>query len=125
MQLIAASVSGFRYCGSSVVASPLWLSSTEPYAKNAGHPLGQPLAFASGVGWVFVCSTVTKAFVAVDPVKEGKSAALLMLSCVWPSGASVMVALLPICVLFAPLKSLTTSVVVENCDAFTKPRLLR
>ena len=72
MQLIATVVRPFRYCGSSVVASPLTLSSTEPYAKNAGQPLLQPFAAASPVGILFVCSTVTYAFVADGPVKLEK-----------------------------------------------------
>src|SRR5438128_2306610 len=123
MQLIAAVVSACVYCGSRVVASPLWLSRTDPYAKKAGQPFGQPLAAASPVGVVFVCSTVTYALVAVAPVKAGNIDARFV--CTWPSGESGCENVLPICAPFVPLKSFTSSVVLEYCDAFTMPMLPR
>src|SRR5258707_13437643 len=62
MQVMALFVSGIEYCASSVVASCVVLSSCEPYEKNAGQPVGQPLASASlGPPTTFCvppCSTV-------------------------------------------------------------------
>src|SRR5216684_607567 len=62
MQVMALFVSGSEYCDSSVVASCVTLSSCEPYAKNAGQPVGQPLASASlgppTTFCVLPCSTV-------------------------------------------------------------------
>src|SRR5713101_2149073 len=123
MQLMAAVVSACRYCGSSVVASPLWLSSTEPYAKKAGQPFAQPAAAASDVGTVLPCSTVRYAFVAVGPVNAGNIAPRFC--CVCPRGLSGTVAVLPICAPVKPLKSLTDNVVDENCEALTRRMLPR
>src|ERR1043165_3321196 len=112
-----------RYCGLSVVGSPLALSSPDAYAKKDGQPRGQPLAAASPVGCVFVCSTVTYAFVAVAPVKAENIAP--MPGCTWPRGPSVCWNVEPICVLVLPSNSFTTSVVVENCEALTSPMFVR
>src|ERR1051325_10284823 len=125
MQLIAASLSGRVYCDSSVVASDVTLSSTEPYAKNAGQPLPQPCASAWRVGVVAPASCVTSshAFVAVEPVKLGNIAPMFF--CAMPSGPSGTKTSLPIWLPVLPSNSCTRSVVVENCDAFTKPTLPR
>src|SRR5581483_5104415 len=123
MQLRALVVSGWKYCGSSVVASPERLSRIEPYAKNAGQPFGQPFAAASLVGCVFSCVTTTYAFVAFAPVKLGNIAP--MFGCACPRGCSGWVKSLPICVFVLPSNSFTRSVVDESCDAFTRPMLLR
>src|SRR5712692_9942063 len=123
MQSRPRSLSGTRYCGSRVVASPLKLSSTDPYAKKAGQPFGQPFADASPVGILLVCSTVTYAFVANGPVNCENMVAIA--GWTWPRGESVCWKVLPICDPVRPSKSLTKSVVVENCDAFTRPMLPR
>src|ERR1041385_7243109 len=125
MQLIAEFVSGLRYWASSVMASPVALSSSEPQAKNAGQPFEQPFAAASDVGCVALgtCSTVTYAFVAVAPTNGEKSAAAP--GCAIESGGRVTVLSPPICVPVLPSKSFTSSVVVENCDALAKPRFVR
>src|SRR3954471_21871286 len=124
MQVIAELVSGRRYCGSSVVGSLVWLSSTEPNAKNAGHPFVQPLSFASAVGVLLLCWKTAYAPVDVaDFVNVGKSDALPTPVCADPSGWSVKL-LCASCVPVA-LKSVPVIVVDENCDAFTKPMFVR
>src|SRR5258708_27547908 len=69
MQVMALFVSGIEYCASSVVASCVVLSSCEPYEKNAGQPVGHPLASASlGPPTTFCvppCSTVMNRLVEV------------------------------------------------------------
>src|SRR5256885_14865047 len=125
MQLIAAFVTGLRYWASSVMASLVVLSRSEPQAKKAGQPFAQPLAAASegGCGALATCSTVTYALVAVAPLKGEKRAPTP--GCEICSGPRVTVLSPPICVPVLPSKSFTRSVVVENCEALAKPRFVR
>src|SRR5258708_33230879 len=98
MQVMALFVSGIEDCASSVVASCVVLSSCEPYEKNAGQPVGQPLASASlGPPTTFCvppCSTVMNRLVeaAATGTADPNRLAEPTVVCWKPRGGSVKLA---------------------------------